>query len=241
MNAVLSGTHLIGTTTFENILPDAAGYDFGSTFWNFNRGFFGTQIQINPYQPGGSGSQAQGVLTAQQQTFLIKAENTDGGTNWEPGLLEVAHNNGTAGAVAVLYGGGFNPAGVASDATAGFSVENVSSNTAYDNFDVFGPPTLTVTSCSGASLAAGSNNYVGSITSLPTGSCTIVVTFAQRNLNNGNTILTTGVAQHGWVCSVNDVTSGNAFRETATSTTTVTFVGTSVSGDVLQYGPCGGY
>lgn len=84
-------------------------------------------------------------------------------------------------------------------------------------------PTVDATSCTGATIGSGAKNIAGTITGLPTGSCSVVLTF------NGTT------APTGWVCTVSDQTTANLFRQSANTTTTATFAGTSVSGDVLAY------
>jgi len=90
-------------------------------------------------------------------------------------------------------------------------------------------PAVDASSCTGATIGTGATNLAGTITALPTGSCSVKITFASAT------------AAHGWSCAVSDNTTANLFRQTATTTTTATFAGTSVSGDVLQYGPCIAY
>jgi hypothetical protein len=91
-------------------------------------------------------------------------------------------------------------------------------------------PTADVTGCSGAT-AGTLTNQIGNFTTLPTGTCTIKLTWA-GSLN---------ASPHGWSCPVSDMTTGNLFRVSAYTTTSVTFTGTSVSGDQLVYGPCWGF
>lgn len=86
-----------------------------------------------------------------------------------------------------------------------------------------GTPTVDATSCTGATIGTGARNVAGTITGLPTGACSVVLTF----------VTTSGVT--GWGCGVNDQTTANLFRQTASTTTTATFVGTAVTGDVLRY------
>ena len=85
-------------------------------------------------------------------------------------------------------------------------------------------PTLNVASCGSAALVAGSTNTSMRITGLPTGACSIVVTFGQQ------------AADNEWVCTVQDyVTPANPFVHSgAASATTATISGTSVSGDGLR-------
>jgi len=90
-------------------------------------------------------------------------------------------------------------------------------------------PTVDATSCTGATIGTGSTNTAGTITGLPTSTCSVIITFS------GTT------APTGWACGISDKTTGNLFRQSASSTTTATFAGTSVSGDVLSYGPCAAF
>lgn len=85
-------------------------------------------------------------------------------------------------------------------------------------------PSLNVTSCAGAAKGSGALNLGGTITSLPTGACTIVMTFGAQP------------AETGWNCSFADrTTPANVFTQTASSTTTATVAGSGTSGDTLQY------
>lgn len=75
-------------------------------------------------------------------------------------------------------------------------------------------PTLTVTSCSGATLGSNSTDLVGTITALPTGTCTIKITW----VTSGST---TAQAAHAVHCLVsNTVTPVNQFVEVPGSATT---------------------
>lgn len=88
---------------------------------------------------------------------------------------------------------------------------------------------FTTSGCSVSATAGGAT--AGTFTSGTTGACTVVVTM------NGATGLT---APTGWSCWSADNTTGNLYRQTASSTTTATFSGTTVSGDVVDFG-CMGY
>lgn len=94
---------------------------------------------------------------------------------------------------------------------------------------ISGGTTFTVSGCSATSPVGGS--AAGTFASGTTGACTAVVTI------NGATGAT---APNGWSCWSNDETTGNLFRQTASSTTTATFSGTTVSGDAITFG-CMGY
>lgn len=86
-------------------------------------------------------------------------------------------------------------------------------------------PSLNVASCTGATISAGSTNLTGSITGLPAGSCSIVMTFASAT------------AAHDWSCQLtNYITPSNRLEQTnTTSTTTATFSGTTASLDAVRY------
>lgn len=86
-------------------------------------------------------------------------------------------------------------------------------------------PTLD-TGCGTGTLATGSSDGSGKITTNTTGACTIVLTFG--------TAWTRAPS-----CSVNNETTANLSRST-TTTTTATLTGTTVSGDVWSY-HCIGY
>lgn len=85
-------------------------------------------------------------------------------------------------------------------------------------------------SVSGCSATIGTaSGATGTLSSGTTGSCTPMVTFAA------------GIsAPNGWVCSVNNQTTANLIRQTASSTTTATFTGVTISGDVIGFS-CTGY
>jgi parallel beta-helix repeat protein len=85
-------------------------------------------------------------------------------------------------------------------------------------------PALNVTSCAGATKGTGSLNLAGTITAIPLGSCTIVMTFGAQP------------AETGWNCSFADQTTpANVFTQTASSTTTATITGVGTASDVLRY------
>lgn len=72
-------------------------------------------------------------------------------------------------------------------------------------------------------IGTGSKNSAGFITSGTTGACTPVITF-------------TVTAPAGWSCGMaNSTTLANIIQQSNSSTTTATFSGTTVSGDVLRY------
>lgn len=84
---------------------------------------------------------------------------------------------------------------------------------------------FTTSGCSVSATTGGAT--AGSYTSGTTGACTVVITM------NGATGLT---APNGWACSASDTgTPANLQSQTASSTTTCTISGTTVSGDVVIF------
>ncbi len=89
---------------------------------------------------------------------------------------------------------------------------------------------FTASGCSNSTTVGGST--AGSFASGTTGTCTVVVTM------NGATGL---AAPNGWACAANDLTTtADTIKQTASSTTTATLSGTTVSGDVINF-TCTGY
>ena len=80
----------------------------------------------------------------------------------------------------------------------------------------------TATTCTGATIGTGSKANAGFVTATTTGVSTVVITFPFT-------------APTGWaICPTNNTTA-NLIRQTASSTTTATISGTTVSGDVISY------
>lgn len=92
-------------------------------------------------------------------------------------------------------------------------------------------PTIDATSCTGATIFAGSTNTAGKITGLPSGSCTIVLSYAFGGAFVGTT------AAHDMNCFIsNKTTPANVFVQTNFSSATgSTFAGTSTAGDEIRY------
>jgi hypothetical protein len=88
--------------------------------------------------------------------------------------------------------------------------------------------TFTASGCSNSALVGGAT--AGTYTSGTTGTCTVVVTM-------GNT----SNAPHGWACAANDLTTpADTIKQTASTATTATLSGTTVSGDAINF-QCIGY
>lgn len=83
-------------------------------------------------------------------------------------------------------------------------------------------PAGTDVTCTGGTIGTGSKNHAGFVTATTTGTSTIVITF-------------TVTAPTGWNVSASDSTAVTNMVQTASSTTTATLSGTTVSGDVIRY------
>jgi hypothetical protein len=88
-----------------------------------------------------------------------------------------------------------------------------------------GTTKFTASGCA-VSAFTGTSGTAGIMTSGTTGTCTVVITL------NGATGMT---APTGWVCSPQNQTTANLLRQTASSATTCTISGTTVTGDVLAF------
>ena len=85
---------------------------------------------------------------------------------------------------------------------------------------------FTTSGCS-VSATTGRGGNAGSYTSGTSGTCTVVITI------NGATGITT---TNGWYCGANDLTTtADVQKQTASSATTCTISGTTVSGDVVNF------
>ena len=114
--------------------------------------------------------------------------------------------------------------------TGGNWVENFGGSTLTNlaNSTIGGGTTFSTSGCAVSATAGGSTN--GSYTSGTTGACTVTVTM-------GGSL----TAAHGWSCSVWDTTTTtDTQKQTTFSTTSATFTGTTVSGDVVAFG-CNGF
>lgn len=111
---------------------------------------------------------------------------------------------------------------LANDGTtaAPLSAQKVTSNGVFSNGTKF-----TISGCSAGTTVGGAT--AGQFASGTTGACTVVITM------NGATGLT---APNGWSCAAANLTTpANIFQQAATSTTTCTVTGTTVSGDTIIF------
>lgn len=83
-------------------------------------------------------------------------------------------------------------------------------------------PVGTATTCTGGTIGTGSKSNAGFVTATTTGTSTIVITFPVT-------------APTGWSIAASDSTAVTNMVQTASSTTTATLSGTTVTGDVIRY------
>jgi hypothetical protein len=91
------------------------------------------------------------------------------------------------------------------------------------------PGVVALTGCTSAALGAGAIPQGGTITGTPTGACAATLTFALP------------AAPHGWACGVANNThpgSTNLMGQSAFTTSTAVFSGTTIASDVLTYSAC---
>lgn len=121
-----------------------------------------------------------------------------------------------------------NLSGITIDALTrgGTSNKSIVANNAIEAPIFSGNGTIPAVATCGT-IGTGSKNFAGFITSTVTGACVAVVTF-------------TATATTGWSCGITNATTANLITQTGSSTTTATFTGTTVTGDVLRY-VCGAY
>lgn len=81
---------------------------------------------------------------------------------------------------------------------------------------------FTASGCSNSTTVGGAT--AGTFVSGTTGTCTVTITMGDSD-----------TATNGWACAVNDETTANLMRETASNTTTATVSGTTVSSDVIVF------
>ena len=82
--------------------------------------------------------------------------------------------------------------------------------------------TFTASGCTNSTLVGGAT--AGTFKSGTTGTCTVTIT-----MGGGATATT------GWSCNSTDRTTANLYRQTASTTTTATFSGTTTSADIIQF------
>lgn len=104
-------------------------------------------------------------------------------------------------------------------ATAGALLKPAAIQSAGTKFTVGAAGCGTISATTGGATA-------GSFATTLTGACAAVVTFGDPS---------TTTATNGWSCAVNDQTTGNLIRQTASTTTTATFTGTTVASDVINF------
>lgn len=237
-----SGTWFTGgsaTTTKPYLLVEPTGTT--STAWstsgtglgvNAASGFAGNLLDLQVAEVSKFKVDAAGAATF-ASGVQIGASNT---VNWASGsyVFGNATSGAITGAVRIVGGGSATIVNFGGDtssfpalkrSTTGLiaRLADDSADTFFRSIQVAGGGTPSVGTC--GTIGTGSLNNAGFITSGTTGSCVSVVTF-------------TYTATTGWSCGVqNSTTLGatNMVVQTGSSTTTATFTGTTVSGDVITY------
>lgn len=111
----------------------------------------------------------------------------------------------------------------------------IKTNTAAPTFKLKGSlinigTTFTLSGACGSDTPVG-GSQAGTFVARTSGSCVTTVTVAGASV---------ATAPNGWSCWVSNQTTANLIRQTGSSTTTATFTGVTVSGDVISFG-CLGY
>lgn len=159
--------------------------------------------------------------------FTINAGGaTSGATDKNGGDLilnsGVSTGTGTSSVILKAY-----PAGSTgtTDATLTTHLTVGSKKATFDAGIVAGGTKFTITGCSAGTTTGGA--FAGTFVSGTTGACTVVITL------NGATGIT---APNGWTCHANNLTTtANLIQQSASSTTTCTVTGTTVTGDVISF------
>lgn len=199
-----------------------------------------TTVFPGPIQPGSDGTQAAPVLARFNgptaglyfvgTNLAYSAGNTD--------TMQITGNPAMRGASNFAYTWGSTTSGTAQDtgiSRDAAAVVDIGSGAAGDTtgkvkaagYMSVGTKFTTDTGCGTVTTLVGGAT-AGSFVANTTGACTVVITM-------GNS----ATAPNGWICSPSDRTTGNLFRQSASSTTTCTVTGTAVSGDVISFAAIG--
>lgn len=161
-------------------------------------------------------------------SFIFDGAN---GTGFDAGASITANVDGTPGATADMPGRlafWTTPDGSATPVER-MRINSAGLTTVIGGF-VSGGTKFTTTGCSVSATTGGAN--AGTYTSGTTGACAVVITI------NGATGAT---APNGWACYASDrTTPADLITQTASTATTATLSGVTVSGDVISFG-CIGY
>ncbi len=191
------------------ILSMAGGAINNLTLTGSHGANFGSTQATNPVVSctGGTISRLTSSLSADYMNNVIVA---DGCT-----LTTLAFGNGVH-----TNAGAHGTVNIASGSIGTLSQGNYVSAQLKEGAGTFGP-TPSVGTC--GTIGTGSTNAAGFISSATSGSCVSVLTFSGAK------------APTGWSCGISNATTANIITQTGSSTTTATFTGTTVSGDVLRY------
>lgn len=215
----------ITTGTQNTIIGYEAGNAQSTASNNISIGAFGgsdtgsNNIELGGFTGGGGGSTASGqvVIGVQSCNGMTGSNNTCVGSEAKnPDTGGTGHDN-------LLLG---NTAQTTTNINGAIQLgagKNISGNSLQAfTIPILGTTTFTATGCTNSTLVGGAT--AGSYHSGTTGTCTVVIT--------------TGLtAPNGWACFGNDLTTtADTIKQTATSATTATLAGTTVTGDVINFG-----
>lgn len=143
-----------------------------------------------------------------------------GGANGNNVIGNIVHPNYVTGLSADTGGGNQVTGNIFYGTTS--HIVNTGANIFSGNWTAANSLAPTVATC--GTIGTGSTNRAGFVTSTVTGTCGAVLTFGQEP------------AQTGWSCRMDDSTTpANKITQTASTTTTATFTGTTTTGDVLRF------
>lgn len=174
-------------------------------------------IEMGAFSGGGSASSNNVAIGSGAGNGMTGGNNTSVGIS--------AHNAGTSGNGTENLLLGHNAQinqNISNAVQLGAGTNPVSGSAQIFNIPILGTTTFTATGCTNSTLVGGST--AGSYHSGTTGICTVVIT--------------TGLtAPNGWACFANDLTTtADTIKQTASSATTATLAGTTVTGDVINFG-----
>lgn len=175
--------------------------------------------------------------------YGVFANNTTISTAKSGGILGVTYDNtryimlrqsASSGVNGIQIGGGSASwyaatdisfyVAAATNTTTGTQVLDLAQSVATFNVPINGTLRAagTAPTCTGATIGTGAKNNAGFVTATSTGTSTVVMTFSTS-------------AATGWAIAPQNNTTANMIRQISSTTTTATFSGVTVSGDVISY------
>jgi len=220
-----------GTGAFTFGVPNGSGGGVVAGVINANGQWgFGTSTTAATVDVLGTGHfDCTGGNTAAAQVLTAECNTATNGIRYtyaNHGLVMISENDSDGGVLASdIAGLSFRGSISGGNPTSGTLMFQMTptKNTSFMPV-IVGQTKFTTTGCS-VSSTTGSGT-AGTITSGTTGACTVTITM------NGATGMT---APNGWACAASDQTTANLIRQTASTTTTCTISGTTVTGDVIVF------